>query len=86
MNRFQKVVIGLGLVAMLAEDLGEPPLLLLDDVFSELDAQRRQGLFEALGEEQQAVITCTDLESLPAAARAGAIRLHIRGGALVDGD
>jgi DNA replication and repair protein RecF len=45
---------------------GEPPLLLLDDVLSELDAGRRRAYLESLGEFDQAFITATDPPSLPA--------------------
>ena len=43
---------------VVAEDVGEPPLLLLDDVFSELDADRSQGLLEHLP-PGQALLTTT---------------------------
>ena len=79
-QRSAAVALRLGLLEMMAEDLGERPLLLLDDVFSELDGNRRRGLFEALGEGQQAVITCTETSTLPAAALAGARRLHVSAG------
>ncbi len=42
---------------------GEVPILLLDDVMSELDPSRRQLLLEALGHAGQTLITATDLES-----------------------
>jgi hypothetical protein len=38
---------------------GEPPLLLLDDVFSELDTERRGALLAALPSGGQTVITAT---------------------------
>jgi DNA replication and repair protein RecF len=45
---------------------GEQPVLLLDDVLSELDGQRRHFLLHYLDDgPQQAVITATDLYSLP---------------------
>ncbi len=43
---------------------GSRPLLLLDDVFSELDESRRQFLIGALG-EYQSIITTTDIGALP---------------------
>jgi DNA replication and repair protein RecF len=43
----------------LAERRGEPPLLLLDDVFSELDTERRGALLAALPAGGQTVITAT---------------------------
>ncbi len=47
-------------VEMMMEMTGEYPVLLLDDVMSELDARRRNYLFENLG-EIQTFITCTDM-------------------------
>ncbi len=41
---------------------GVPPILLLDDVMSELDAQRRGTLLEVLFGIQQAIVTTTDWE------------------------
>lgn len=48
-------------LALLGERSDEPPLLLLDDVFSELDATRRSALLE-LAHTVQTVITTTDDE------------------------
>ena len=44
---------------------GVPPLLLLDDVLSELDAGRRRILSERIGVTGQAVVTATGAEALP---------------------
>ena len=44
---------------LLAERRGEPPLLLLDDVFSELDTERRGALLGQLPPGGQTVITAT---------------------------
>jgi len=49
------------------------PLLLLDDVMSELDPARRERLVERLGDGGQAVITAADEEDSPRAARAATI-------------
>jgi DNA replication and repair protein RecF len=47
-------------------DCGRPlPLLLLDDVMSELDAERRDRLAARVGDDGQAVITAAAEESLP---------------------
>ena len=43
---------------------GRPPLLLLDDVFSELDPQRRGHLVRRIGALPQAFVTTTALEDL----------------------
>lgn len=50
---------------------GDPPLLLLDDVFSELDPHRRTQLVRRIGALPQAFVTTTALEDLdPALVRA----------------
>ncbi len=41
------------------EEIGENPILLLDDFMSELDEKRRTNLLEKIG-EAQVIITCTD--------------------------
>ena len=47
-------------VQMMREETGDTPLLLLDDVMSELDASRRQAMLAALAEVDQALVTTTD--------------------------
>ena len=49
----------LGEVALIKQEMGEKPALLLDDVFSELDVKRRNALVKAT-REVQAFLTCTD--------------------------
>ncbi|MEZ5076516.1 MAG: DNA replication and repair protein RecF [Solirubrobacterales bacterium] len=51
------------------------PLLLLDDVMSELDPGRRERLVARLGDGGQVLITAADEGSLPPAARAAMLRL-----------
>jgi DNA replication and repair protein RecF len=51
-------------VAWMAQATGEQPILLLDDVMSELDAQRRCYLCDQLDQVDQAIITTTDLDVL----------------------
>ena len=54
---------------LLELEFGKPPLLLLDDVFGELDTARRNRLFTALPSRGQRFITTTNLdwlETLPA--------------------
>jgi DNA replication and repair protein RecF len=52
------------------------PLLLLDDVMSELDPDRRERLVERLGDGGQSLVTAASEESLPAGARANSIRME----------
>ena len=53
---------------LVAERRGSPPLLLLDDVLSELDRGRRAALLASLPRVGQSVITATTQEALPAEA------------------
>jgi DNA replication and repair protein RecF len=63
---------------VLAASRGTPPLLLLDDVMSELDADRRALLVERLS-DGQALITTTELAHVPGADRAGVVRIAVGG-------
>ena len=58
---------------------GEPPLLLLDDVLSELDPDRRRRLIARIG-RAQALLTCTDRSDF-IGARPACV-LHVRDGAI----
>jgi DNA replication and repair protein RecF len=50
---------------LIAERRGFPPLLLLDDVLSELDPDRRRVLADRVAEGGQTLITATQASSLP---------------------
>jgi DNA replication and repair protein RecF len=52
--------------------LGEPPVLLLDDVMSDLDDARRAHLLRWIDRKCQTFVTCTSLESFPRAILEGA--------------
>jgi DNA replication and repair protein RecF len=45
-------------------ETGEYPILLLDDVFSELDKSRRNTLLKTITEKIQTFITSTDLKNI----------------------
>jgi len=45
-------------------EVGEYPILLLDDVLSELDKERRQNLLQFIHKKIQTFITTTDLEDV----------------------
>jgi len=63
----------------LAEDLGTPPILLLDEVAAHLDAERRGALYAEIGAlGAQAWMTGTDVE-LFAALGKSVVRLEVRG-------
>ena len=61
-GEFRSVIIALKMteVSFLEEKLGQRPILLLDDVFSELDQERRNSLANMVG-QQQTIVTTTDI-------------------------
>ena len=80
----------LGLLALLlaerealADSRGAPPLMLLDDVMSELDAGRRERLIDVLRGAGQSLITTTDLGHVPGGEDADVTRLAIAEGAVL---
>jgi DNA replication and repair protein RecF len=80
----------LGLLALLLAERevleaerGAPPLMLLDDVMSELDADRRGRLVERLCAGGQAVVTTTDLAHVPAADGPGVTRVAVADGVVL---
>ena len=68
---------------MLAQERGRTPLMLLDDVMSELDGDRRELLARELSEGGQSVIATTDLAHVPGAGEASVTRLRISSGAIL---
>jgi DNA replication and repair protein RecF len=62
---------------------GAPPLMLLDDVMSELDPDRRARLAQTLGGPGQSLVTTTDLTHVPGASAAGVRRLAVVDGAVL---
>jgi len=66
--------------AVLAERLATLPLMLLDDVMSELDGERRELLARLLRSEGQAVITATEPEHVPGSALAAGELIRVDGG------
>ncbi len=60
------------------------PVLILDDVFAELDESRRGRLADAVGDFEQVLITAAVFDDVPHALAAHVV--HIRAGQVVDGD
>jgi DNA replication and repair protein RecF len=65
---------------LIEEMVGEPPVVLLDDVLSDLDEQRRNQIFAMAFSGGQTLLTTTDLSSLPSAAVERAAIWEVRGG------
>ena len=64
-QRLAVLALLLGEAAAVAERRGAPPLLLLDDVLSELDPERRRALAGLIGAGGQTFVTATDASFLP---------------------
>jgi DNA replication and repair protein RecF len=69
--------------AVLARERRRTPLMLLDDVMSELDGERRELLARELAAEGQSVIATTDLTHVPGGSDASVTRLRIASGAIL---
>jgi len=65
---------------LIEEFVGEPPVLLLDDVMSDLDDLRRRRLLKWLERRCQSFITCTNLRSFPTEILAVAAKFHVSAG------
>ena len=63
---------------LLERERGESPVLLLDDVLSELDPSRRRLLLERVSRSQQAIVSTTDLDRIERSflAHAGSFRVE----------
>jgi DNA replication and repair protein RecF len=59
---------------------GDRPLLLLDDVMSELDSRRRRQVISSIEPDQQVVLTATDLEDFEPEFLARATILRVKAG------
>ncbi len=70
---------------LMRAESGEEPVLLLDDVMSELDRPRRQALSEFIASAGQALVTCTDTEDFSAELVERARVLEVRQGHLEGG-
>lgn len=69
--------------SVLAQERSHTPLMLLDDVMSELDSQRRELLAEELSSGGQSVIATTDLAHVPTSGSRQTTRLRISPGAVL---
>lgn len=65
-QRTAALALKLSELSLMQEEIGEPPLLMLDDVMSELDPSRRRILLERM-KGVQTLVTCTDVRDLAGA-------------------
>jgi DNA replication and repair protein RecF len=64
-QRIAVLALLLGEAGLIADRREEPPLLLLDDVLSELDPARRESLADLVRGRGQTLITATTVDALP---------------------
>ncbi len=83
-SRAQQRTIALSLrlaeTRFLRDHRGESPVLLLDDILSEMDAARRRSVLAALGQIEQMMVTGTELDRFPEEFAAGASLVSVSEG------
>mgnify|MGYP003875570781 CR=1 FL=1 len=70
----------LGEARFMRQETGKSPVLLLDDVLSELDEERRGQLLKSVLDYRQVLITATELDRFPADFLSRAARFKVEGG------
>lgn len=66
-------------------ETGDQPILVLDDVLSELDPKRRAALLESVSDIEQVIITTAEPDSLPISFTSGARVLSVKSGHIEGG-
>ncbi len=85
-QRTAVVAIKLGVLALAQDAFGFPPMLLLDDIFSDLDDRRRAHLMDiAYGSGGQVFVTCTEAEQAGEKLLGAAKIFRVRSGCLEQG-
>lgn len=67
---------------LIVDKTDESPVLLLDDVLSELDRQRQEKLLQAIASYSQVIVTTTEPENIPRDFVNQSARFHVREGAI----
>ena len=70
-------------VSILVDRTGEDPILLLDDILSELDETRRRRVLQTALASQQTILTTTDLDRIDESVKSQARLLRVREGTLL---
>ena len=79
-QRTAALTLKLAEVKLIGQEVGEQPILLLDDVMSELDDARRGYLMRMIDGAQQAILTTTDLKAYSTEFLAETTLLRVREG------
>jgi DNA replication and repair protein RecF len=69
-------------LAYMRATTGDEPILLLDDVFSELDLHRRSYLLNEIRQHEQVLLTANDLSAFPTEITSQAHIFHVINGVL----
>jgi DNA replication and repair protein RecF len=85
-QRTAALALKLAEVQMMHDATGDSPLLLLDDIMSELDAARRRTLLDALAQVSQALVTTTDWTDFTPQLLSQSQRLRVSAGQVFAGD
>ena len=72
----------IGLLHVIHRKLNEYPVLLLDDVLSELDEDHRMKLFQVIPSGVQTLITATELSEMERRRLSGAVYYHVFNGTI----
>tara|TARA_Y100000588_G_scaffold393456_1_gene509531 strand:- start:3459 stop:4667 length:1209 start_codon:yes stop_codon:yes gene_type:complete len=83
-NRTVAVALKLAEAEYMRTISGEAPVLLLDDVLSELDLNRQAHLLRAISEYDQAILTTTDLNQIPSDVIQGTSSYQVTNGVIPD--
>ena len=70
----------IALIELIKEEIGEYPVLLLDDVLSELDETRKNMLLDILNQKIQTFITTTSIDGIHHRIIEKAKKIYIAGG------
>jgi DNA replication and repair protein RecF len=81
-QRLSVLALKLAEVAFMRAETSEPPLLLLDDVLSELDPARQRFVLQTIGDDGQTLLTTTDLGGFEPAFLARAHVYRVEDGAV----
>jgi DNA replication and repair protein RecF len=81
-QRLGVLALKLAEVGFMRAETGEPPLLLLDDVLSELDPARQRFVLQTIGDDGQTLLTTTDLGGFEPAFLARAHVYRVEDGAV----
>ncbi len=82
-QRTAALSIKLAEIELIREEIGEYPLLLLDDVLSELDKNRQTQLIETFQKKVQTFITTTGIESIDTGRLHDAAFFHVQSGKVI---